>query len=95
MSSLIIATITFACLFRVLPPIAIRWRHVWLAAVLCAVSWVVASELLALYGVLFGNSRNAYGALGALLAVMLWMNIVSKVLFFGAELCKVVVANDG
>jgi len=26
---------------------------------------------------------------------MLWMNIVSKVLFFGAELCKVVVANDG
>jgi membrane protein len=94
-SSLIIATITFACLFRVLPPIAIRWRHVWLAAVLCAVSWVVASELLALYGVFFGNSRNAYGALGALLAVMLWMNIVSKVLFFGAELCKVVVANDG
>jgi membrane protein len=94
-SSLIIATITFACLFRVLPPIAIRWRHVWLAALLCAVSWVVASELLALYGVFFGNSRNAYGALGALLAVMLWMNIVSKVLFFGAELCKVVVANDG
>ena len=94
-SSVIIATITFACLFRVLPPIAIRWRHVWLAALVCAVGWVAASELLALYGVFFGNSRNAYGALGALLAVMLWMNIVSKVLFFGAELCKVVVANDG
>lgn len=94
-SSLIIATITFACLFRVLPPVSIRWRHVWLAALLCAVSWVVASELLALYGLFFGSSRSAYGALGALLAVMLWMNIVSKVLFFGAELCKVVVANDG
>jgi len=94
-SSLIIATITFACLFKILPPVSIRWRHVWLAASLCAVSWVVASELLALYGVFFGSSRSAYGALGALLAVMLWMNIVSKVLFFGAELCKVVVGNDG
>ena len=93
-SSLIIATITFACLFRVLPPVSIRWRHVWLAATLCAVSWVVASELLALYGVFFGNSRSAYGAFGALLAVMLWMNIVSKVLFFGAELCKVVATRD-
>jgi len=94
-SSVILAIITFACLFRVLPPVSIRWRHVWLAASLCAVSWVVASELLALYGVFFGNSRSAYGAVGALLAVMLWMNIVSKVLFFGAELCKVVAARDG
>ena len=42
--------------------------------------------------VFFGDSRSAYGALGAMLAVMLWMNIVSQVLFFGAELCKVVAA---
>src|SRR5262249_60798532 len=80
----ILAVITFACLFRALPPVRIRWRHVWLAALLCAVSWVVASELLALYGVLFGGSRSAYGALGAVLAGMLWVNGVSKGLFFGA-----------
>jgi len=93
-SSVVIATITFACLFRVLPPVSISWRNVRLAALLCAVSWVSASELLALYGVFFGSSRSAYGAVGALLAIMLWMNVVSKVLFFGAELCKVVAARD-
>ena len=49
-------------------------------------------RLALLYAVFFGDSRSAYGALGAMLAVMLWMNIVSQVLFFGAELCKVVAA---
>ena len=89
-SSLIIATLTFACMLKFLPPTPLRWREVWLAALLCAITWVAASELLALYGVLFGHSRSAYGALGALLAAMLWMNVVSQVLFFGGELCKVV-----
>jgi membrane protein len=94
-SSLILAAITFGLLLRFLPPIPIRWRHVRLATLLCAVSWVAASELLALYGVLFGNSGSASGALGGVVAVMLWMNIVSQVLFFGAELCKVVTTRAG
>jgi membrane protein len=81
--------ITFACMFRFLPPVPLRWRDVWPATLLCVVSWMVASELLALYGVVFGDGPSASGALGAVLAIMLYMNIVSQVLFFGAELCKV------
>jgi membrane protein len=88
-SSLGLVVITFAGLFRFLPPVPMRWRHVRLAAVLCGAAWVVASELLALVGGFLGGSRSTYGALGVL-AVMLWMNIGSQVLFFGAELCKVV-----
>jgi len=95
MSSLMLALITFACLFKWLPPVPIRWRHVGLAGLLCAVGWVLASELLALYSVWFGKSPSAYGAVGGLLAIMLWMNIVSKLLFFGAELCKVVAVRKG
>ena len=90
LASVVIAAITFGAMFRFLPPVAIRWRDVWLAAVLCAVAWVAASELLALYGVVVGRSPSASGALGGVLMVMLWMNLVSQALFFGAELCKVV-----
>jgi len=89
MSSLILAFVTFVGMFKVLPPVTLLWRDIRLPAFLCAVSWVVASELLTLYGVLFGDGKNAYGALGALLVFMLWLNVVSQVLFFGAELCKV------
>ncbi|MGH7389483.1 MAG: YhjD/YihY/BrkB family envelope integrity protein [Candidatus Rokuibacteriota bacterium] len=35
LSSLILAAITFAGLFKFLPPAPIRWRDVWLAALLC------------------------------------------------------------
>jgi membrane protein len=86
--SLILATLTFALLFRFLPPVSLTWRHVWLASVLCGVAWIIGAELLALYAS-FGDS-SPYGAIGALLVVMLWMNFMSQVLFYGAEVCKVV-----
>jgi len=38
--------------------------------------------------------KTGNNAIGALLAVLLWMNIVSQVLFFGGELCKVVAAGS-
>jgi membrane protein len=88
-SSLVLVTITFASMFRFLPPVAMRWRDVWLATLLCAAGWVIASEILAFFGAFLGD-KSAYGALGVVLAVMLWMNVVSQMLFFGAELCKIV-----
>lgn len=89
-SSLILVAITVGSMFKALPPVPIRWRDVWLASLLSGVSWVVASELLTLYAVVFGDGGSPYGALGTVLAFMLWLNIVSQVLFFGAELCKVI-----
>jgi membrane protein len=82
----------FAFLFRFLPPVPLRWRHVWLAAALCAGALIVAAEVPALYGAYFGRS-SAFGAIGGALAILLWMNLVSQLLFSGAELCKVVVEN--
>jgi membrane protein len=94
LSSVVLAATTFALVFRFLPPVPLRWRDVWLAALLGAVAWMIAPELLALYGVVLGGSRSPSGALGAVLAVMLWMNLTSQVLFLGAELCKVVAARN-
>ena len=91
---LIVFTLTFALMFKFLPPTPLHWRHVWLASVLCAVAWIVTAEILALYGAYFGRA-SASGVIGALLAIMLWMNTVSQVLFYGAELCKVVAWREG
>jgi membrane protein len=85
---LVLATVTFALLFKFLPPVPLAWRQVWLAAVLCAVAWVIGADLLALYASFGDNS--AYGAIGGLFVVMVWMKFVSQVLFYGAEVCKVV-----
>jgi len=84
---LVLAMITFWPLFKFLPPVRITWRAAWPATLLSAVAWMLAIEVLSLYGRWFGDS--ATGALGGLFAVLLSMNIMSQVLFFGAELCKI------
>ena len=87
--SLVFAAMTFGALLKVLPPRLVGWREIWPGVLLCAVVWVAASELLPLYYRVFGERRNAFSAIGALLPMLLLVNISSQSLFFGAELCKV------
>lgn len=86
--SFIVATLTFGLLFMFLPPSPLSWRQVRLASALCGIAWIIGAELLALYGS-FGEA-NPYGAIGGVFIFMLWMNYVTQVLFYGAEVCKVV-----
>ncbi len=90
MLGVLFVPVLFALLFKVLPPVKLRWRDVRLATVLCTVGWLLGAEILTLYFARFGTGLNTYGALGGVLIVMLWMKVVSQMLFFGAELCKVV-----
>ena len=87
---IVIVAITFALLYLALPPVRLRWRHVWLATVLSTAGWIISAEALVFFGGLLGQSKSAPGAFGGLLALMLWMNVVCQLLFYGAELCKVV-----
>jgi membrane protein len=80
----------FALLFRFLPPVRLTWGDVWLSAALCTAVWLIGAEIFALYGTAFGGGFGAYGALGGVLLLMVWLNVVTQVLFYGAELCKVV-----
>ena len=92
--SLTIVCLTFALLFTFLPPVRLPWRHVWLAVLLCTVAWIVGAEILVLFGALFGRGPTASGAVGGLFVVMLWLNKVGQLLFYGAELCKVSFSRD-
>ena len=91
---LIMVTLTFAMLFRFLPPVALRWRHIWLVSLACACAWMIAAEILTLYGIFVAENFGAWGAIGGLLMIMLWMYVVSQILFYGAELCKVMAVDD-
>jgi membrane protein len=93
--SVIVVGLLFALLFTFLPPVQLRWRHVWLPAALCTAAWIIGAEMLVLIGAVFGQSPSASGAFGGLFVIMLWINVVSQLLFFGAELCKVIALRDG
>src|SRR5262249_40595669 len=67
-SPIAIVALTFALLFLVLPPVRLRWRHIWLATAVSTAGWIISTEALVFFGGLLGQSQSAPGAFGGLLA---------------------------
>jgi membrane protein len=86
--SIAVITLLFAAIFKFLPDAKIRWKDVWIGALLTAVLFVIAKFLLGLY---FGKSDpgSTYGAAGSIILIMLWVNYAGLILLFGAEFTKV------
>jgi membrane protein len=86
--SLGVLTVMFAMIFKVLPDVKIRWRDVWIGAVLTALLFNLGQFLIGLY---LGKSSvaSAYGAAGALVLVLLWVYYSAQILFFGAKFTEV------
>ncbi|NHF60998.1 YihY/virulence factor BrkB family protein [Flavobacteriaceae bacterium TP-CH-4] len=82
--SVAIISLLFALMFKFLPDVKIRWKTVWVGAVLTAVLFVIGKLLLSLY---FGQAQpgSTYGAAGTLILILLWVSYSSLLLFFGAE----------
>lgn len=82
--SLGIISVLFALIFKFLPDAHIRWRSVWVGAVITALLFTLGKELLGLY---FGEADpgSTYGAAGSLVLILLWVSYSCLILFFGAE----------
>ncbi|MDO6519578.1 YihY/virulence factor BrkB family protein [Zobellia uliginosa] len=79
-----IITILFALIFRYLPDTKIRWKTVWIGALITAVLFVLGKSLLGYY---FGEADpgSTYGAAGTIVLILLWVSYSCLILFFGAE----------
>jgi membrane protein len=85
--SFLMITFLFASIFKIVPDVDIRWRDVWLGAVVTSVLFVAGKTAIGLY---LGRSGvdSAYGAAGSVLVVLAWVYYSSQILFFGAEFTK-------
>ncbi len=84
---LVIYTLLFALIYKVLPDVEISWKDVWVGALITGVLFEVGRFLIGLY---LGRSSVAspYGAAGSLVLILLWIYYASIVFFFGAELTQ-------
>jgi len=82
--SLAIISLLFSLMFKFLPDAKIRWKSVWLGAVITAVLFVIGKFLLELYFEEM-NPASTYGAAGSIVLILLWVSYSSLILFFGAE----------
>jgi membrane protein len=86
--SLLLISILFAAIYKVLPDRPIQWRDVIFGAVVTAVLFTVGKSLIGWY---IGSSAVAstYGAAGALLVLLLWVYYSAQIFLLGAEFTKV------
>lgn len=85
--SLAIITLLFALMFKFMPDAKIRWRTVWIGALLTAIMFVLGKSALGIY---FGqaNPGSGYGAAGYVILILLWTSYSSMIVFYGAEFTK-------
>jgi membrane protein len=63
-----------------------RWRWVSLGAVLATVLWLVVSALFSWYVSNFGSYQETYGAMGAVVILLMWFYITAYAILLGAEI---------
>lgn len=87
-------TLLFAMIFKILPDVRIRWRDVWVGAIVTTLLFNVGKAAIGLY---LGNSAigSAYGAAGSLALILIWLYYSAQVLLFGAEFTQVYARQRG
>jgi len=86
--SLLLITLLFAVVFKVLPDVDIAWADVWVGSALTALLFTLGKFLFGLY---LGSStiRSAYGAASSLAIILMWVYYSAQVFFIGAEFTQV------
>jgi len=84
----------FGMIFKVLPDVRIRWRDIWVGAIITALFFVIGKWVLGLY-LGSGTAASAYGAASSLITLLLWVYYSSQILLFGAEFTQVYASEFG
>lgn len=81
-------SLLFALIYKYLPDVKIRWKDVWVGAIITAVLFSFGKFLIGLY---LGRSSfgSAYGAAGSLIIFLAWVFYSAQILLFGAEFTQV------
>ncbi len=77
-------TLLFALIFKLLPDVAIAWKHVWVGAMLTAMLFTLGQQLIGLYLGQVGPA-SAFGAAGSVVVLLVWVYYSAQILLFGAE----------
>jgi membrane protein len=85
--SLVLITVMFALIYKIVPDVRIDWRDVWIGAAVTSVLFTVGKLLIGLY---LGKASvgSAYGAAGSLVVLLVWVYYSAQIFLFGAGLTR-------
>ena len=92
--SIIIATATFAVIFKILPDAQIKWKDVFIGAFITSILFLFGKIVISKY-LGAGNFATVFGAAGSVVIIMIWVYYSSAILYLGAVFTKVFAINFG
>ncbi|MGZ6028105.1 MAG: YihY/virulence factor BrkB family protein [Myxococcaceae bacterium] len=86
--SLLVVTVLFAMIYKLLPDTYVAWRDVWLGALVTSLLFTIGKFAI---GVYLGKASvaSSYGAAGSVVILLLWVYYSSMILYLGAEFTHV------
>jgi membrane protein len=94
LTSLLLLTVHFAMIYRILPAVRIAWSVVWLGALVTALLFALGNYLIGHY-LIHLIDASAFGAAGSLVMVLIWVYYSSQVVLFGSELTRAYAVHFG
>lgn len=82
--SLVLITVLFALIYKLMPRVRLEWRDVWIGAALTALLFVIGKSLIGLY---IGKSgiASGFGAAASLVIMLVWVYYSAQIFLLGAE----------
>ncbi|WP_299705692.1 YihY/virulence factor BrkB family protein [uncultured Pontibacter sp.] len=79
-----IITALFALIFKYLPDAFIKWKDVWVGALITALLFTIGKFLISWF-ISTSDPGSAYGAAGSMVVIIVWIYYSSLIVLFGAE----------
>ncbi|MGZ8753737.1 MAG: YihY/virulence factor BrkB family protein [Acidimicrobiia bacterium] len=84
----LLLTVVFALVFRIMPDATVPWPAAWRGAAFTSVLFTIGTTLLGLY-LGSGAAGNGFGAAAALVTLLLYMYYAAQMFLLGAEFTRV------
>ncbi|MDX5417804.1 MAG: YihY/virulence factor BrkB family protein [Hymenobacteraceae bacterium] len=82
--SVAIITALFSLIFKYLPDAFIKWKDVWVGALITALLFTIGKFLISWF-ISTSDPGSAYGAAGSIIVILVWIYYSSLIVLFGAE----------
>jgi membrane protein len=93
-ASLVVVTLLFGAIYKLLPDVRLRWSDVAIGASVTSLLFTIGKQLLAIYLGRVGF-QSTYGAAWTVVLFLVWVYYSAQLFFLGAEFTKVYTRNYG
>lgn len=88
-TSVAVTFVGFLFLYKFVPNTRVRWKHVWVGALVAAVLFEIVKNVFVWFVGNFAAYNLVYGSMGTIIALMAWANISAVIVLFCAKLISV------